>query len=167
LSVFGDGGEDAVTYSNEREFESYIRGIIKTKVTSFDPAVYALTNKKAVDILICRDTPRSQLSFIEVKFHQARHGRLGFGNRAGGGFQPEIVRDKPAFFENRLRWILASDAHEPGKVLFVDSAVIRKYLSGGGVGAKFNNIRKDIFRECEWISEAQLVNKLRRWLRVD
>jgi len=155
-----------MAYRNEKEFENYIRGLIDKHITTVDPAVYALKSKKAVDILICRELPKSQLSFIEVKFHQTHHGRLGFGGAAGEGFQPEIVLRKPKFFERRLRWVLASQIHKPGKILFVDSATIRAYLAGGVVSQKFNNIQTKIFAEGRWLTESQLVTELRSWLRV-
>jgi hypothetical protein len=37
----------------------------------------------------------------------------------------------PAYLESNLRWVLASEDHEPGRVLFIDSSVVRKYLAGG------------------------------------
>jgi len=110
-----------VQFDSERELELYIRALINDYVTSIDPAVYALKNKKAVDILICRDSPLPELFFIEVKFDKVAHGRLGFGGSKGGGFQPEIVSRKPTYFEKNLRWVLASDDIEVGKVLFVPS----------------------------------------------
>jgi hypothetical protein len=102
--------------------------------------------------------------FIEVKFHQFSHGRLGFGSRSGAGFQPEIVTRKPVYFETNLRWILASEGHTQKGVLFVPSETIRKYLSGGVVGEKFNNIRARIFDEIPSLSETELIEALGAWL---
>lgn len=152
-------------FRNESEYEKYIRRLIDLHVTAVDPRVYALKNKKAVDILICRDAPEPELFFIEVKFHQEKHGRLGFGSRAGDGFQPEIVSRKPAYFERNLRWVLGCDEH-PGKILFTTSEVIRQYLSGGAIGKKFNNIQKMIFREEVLLDEQQFVRELTGWLSV-
>lgn len=153
-----------MTYRNESEFEAYIRSLITEHVTQAAPATYALKNKKAVDILICKDAPKPELFFIEVKYHKTNHGRLGFGSGKGGGFQPEIVSTKPAYFESHLRWVIASEEHEPGKVLFLTSEVIRKYLAGGKVAEKFNNFQKKIFREERWLSESEFVKELRHWL---
>lgn len=151
-------------FASEREFETYIRALVATHITPCNPTIYPLKNKKAVDILICKDSPIPELFFIEVKFHQSKHGRLGFGGSKGGGFQPEIVQRKPAYFETHLRWVLASEDHEPGKVLFIDSDVVRKYLAGGAVSEKFNNFQKKIFREGVWLSEQELIQELRSWL---
>jgi len=90
-------------FGDEREFEAHIRALVTTHITSANPDIYPLKNKKAVDILICKDSPPPELFFIETKYHQVKHGRLGFGGRKGGGFQPEIVLRKPAYFESNLR----------------------------------------------------------------
>ncbi len=152
-----------MTFSSENEFEAYIRNLIQTHITAMNPKIYALKNKKAVDILVCKDAPTPELFFIEVKYHQKKYGRLGFGGRNGGGFQPEIVSQKPAYFENNLRWVMASAEHENGKVLFLTSNTVRKYLSGGIVAEKFNNFQKRIFREESWLSEQQFVEQLKSW----
>jgi hypothetical protein len=153
------------TFKNESALEAYVRSLIDKHITGANSAIYALKNKKAVDILICKDAPIPELFFIEVKYHQTKHGRLGFGGRSGGGFQPEIVGRKPAYFEKNLRWVLASEEHEPNKVLFLDSDTVRKYLAGGVVADKFNNFQKRIFREEAWLDEKQ-VEQLRYWLGV-
>lgn len=156
----------ALTYQNESDFEAHVRTLITDYVTKPFPSIYALKNKKAVDILICKDGPQPALYFIEVKYHQTAHGRLGFGSRNGGGFQPEILSTRPAYFERNLRWVLGSEKHEPGKFLFLPSEVIRKYVAGGEVGEKFNNIQKRIFvAEC-WLEEMEFVEQLRHWLGV-
>ena len=136
-----------MTYQNESEFEAHIRALINERITKATPFIYTLKNKKAVDILICKDSSPPELFFIEVKYHQKNHGRLGFGSRNGGGFQPEIMSTKPAYFESNLRWVLASNEHEPDKVLFLTSEIVRGYLAGSEVAEKFNNFQKRIFRE--------------------
>lgn len=153
-------------FKSEQEFETYIRNLINNYVTNIDPAVYALKNKKAVDILICRDSPRPELFFIEVKFDQRAHGRLGFGGKQGGGFQPEIVTRQPAYFERNLRWAIASEDYEPDKVLFVSSETIRHYVAGGVIGDKYNNIQRQIFRQGTWLGEGQFIAQLQEWLGV-
>jgi hypothetical protein len=155
-----------VIFSNEGGFEAYIRNLIQTHITATNPEIYALKNKKAVDILVCKDAPTPELFFIEVKYHQKKHGRLGFGGRNGGGFQPEIMSKKPAYFENNLRWVMASAEHGNGKVLFLTSDTVRKYLSGGIIAEKFNNIQIRIFRKESWLSEQQFVKQLKSWLGV-
>lgn len=75
-------------FKNENELETYVRKLIKRHITRYNNHIYALKNKKAVDILICKDTRQSQLFFIEIKFYQKKHCRLGFGGPCGVGFQP-------------------------------------------------------------------------------
>ena len=156
-----------MTYQTESEFETHIRRLIKNRVTKSDPAVYTLKSKKAVDIIVCRDTPSPELFFIEVKFHKPNHGRLGFGHAKGGGFQPEIMNRRTAYFEENLRWVLASESHQRGKVLFLTSETLRKYISDGKVEQKFNNIKVRVFREEPGLTLDQFGHKLRHWLGVE
>lgn len=150
--------------NNERQFEAYIRRLISTNITSRNPKIYVLKNKKAVDIVICRDGRKPALFFIEVKFYDPKHGRLGFGGQNGGGFQPEIVERKPRYFEHNLRWVLASKVDQPGKLIFAPTSTIRKYIAGGSLGKKHNNIQKRIFQEQKWLGTDEFVAGLRSWL---
>ena len=152
-------------FKTEAELEKYIRKLIANRITKKNKNIYALKNKKAVDILICRDGRKPMLFFIEVKYHRKAHGRLGFGGGKGGGFQPEIVSRKPRYFEKNLRWIMASEEHPNTGVLFLDSETVRKHISGGEVGEKFNNIQKRIFSEVTGYKEKQLVTELGKWLK--
>ena len=136
-----------MVFSSEAQLEVYIRRLIAERITALNNGIYALDNKKAVDILICKDTPIPDIFFLEVKFHKGSHRRLGFGSSNGGGFQPEIVSKMPAYFESNLRWVIASEKHHGNGIIFVPSAIVRKYVAGGTVGNKFNNIQEKIFRE--------------------
>lgn len=149
-------------FNSEREFEIYIRGLLEKHFTSTETLIYALTNKKAVDIVIAHEGKEPKLFFIEVKYHINNHGRLGFGGGAGGGFQPEILIKRPKYFEKHLRWILASEDTET--ILFLDNDTIVKYVSGGVVGQKLNNIQKKIFKEQKGLTENELIDRLREWL---
>ena len=153
-----------MNFASEAEFEAYIRKIIASNITAKNSSIYALDNKKAVDILICRDAPEPDLFFIEVKYHKNAHGRLGFGSSSGGGFQPEIVSRKPAYFESNLRWAIASEAHPENGIIFVSSDVMRKYVSGGKVGQKFNNIQARIFREVKGFDDKGFIAELSAWV---
>lgn len=153
-----------MNFKSEAEFEAYIRKLIADKITAENSSIYALENKKAVDILICRDEPEPDLFFIEVKYYKNSHGRLGFGGSSGGGFQPEIVSRKPKYFESNLRWAIASEAYPDNGIIFVPSEIIRKYVSGGEIGQKFNNIQAKIFREVSGFDEQGFVVALRKWV---
>jgi hypothetical protein len=140
-----------------------VRAAIASRITSAHPEIYALDNKKAVDIVVCRDLPKNPaLFFIEVKFHKQNHGRLGFGSSNGGGFQPEIVRRRPTYFETNLRWVISSD--ECDGIVFATSDEIRGYVAGGVVGEKFNNIQSRIFRDAAKLTEDEFIDSLKAWL---
>ena len=102
------------------------------------------------------------LYFIEVKFHVNKHGRLGFGRKGGDGFQPEILSRKPAYFENNLRWIIGSE--DSAEIHFLSNEQLRKYISGGSIGKKFNNIQKKLFTEEVGLSEDEFVTAIKKWL---
>jgi len=102
------------------------------------------------------------LFFIEVKFHKQNHGRLGFGSGKGGGFQPEIVRRRPTYFENNLRWVISSD--DCDGIIFATSEDIRSYVAGGVIGEKFNNIQNRIFRDASMLTEDEFIESLKDWL---
>lgn len=152
-------------FNSETEFEVYLRELIQSKICSNSPDLQLFKNKKAVDILICRNGKNPKLFFIEVKFHKKSHGRMGFGGTRGSGFQPEIVETKPDYFEDNLRWILGSEDDNKTNMQLVSSNVIRQYLSGGKVGVKHNNIQKKIFNEMQGFDEDGLVIELKAWLK--
>jgi len=149
-------------HKNEREFENYIRSLIELYVTKKNSHIFPLVNKKAVDIIICKNHPTPHLYFIEVKFHLNKHGRLGFGSKGGGGFQPEILLRKPVYFENNLRWVIGSE--ESDKIFFLTNEQLRNYISGEKIGKKFNNIQKKIFIQEEGLTEKQFVTVLKEWI---
>lgn len=150
-------------FDSEKSFETHIRALIAKHVTSNYPSIYALENKKAVDIVICRDAPfQPALFFVEVKFHKKAHGRLGIGGGDGSGFQPEIIKKNPQYFETNLRWVIGNENDD--KFIFVDSNLLRKFVSGGGVGNKFNSIRRSIFKDLPLMSESDFVEELQIWL---
>ncbi|MBS0480369.1 MAG: hypothetical protein JSR79_13870 [Proteobacteria bacterium] len=155
----------APAFANEAELERYVREVIQSRVTTRHPHIYTLENKKAVDILICRDGPDPALFFLEVKFHRHGHGRLGFGSGNGRGFQPEILQRKPAYFERNMRWVLASETHEPDKIRLLTSADVRKYVAGGVIGQKFNNLQTRLWRESPYLSHGDFASELEAWVR--
>ena len=149
-------------YITEIQFEQHIRRLIDNQITAIHPHIYALDNKKAVDILVCRDGSNPALFFIEVKFHRLSHGRLGFGSGGGGGFQPEILTRLPAYFSKNLRWILASEQH-PGEILLLTCDEAKGYVSGGSIGSKFNNFQRRLWRDAPRLAEDVLADKLLDW----
>lgn len=150
---------------NEKSFEAFVRKLIEDHVLPHDPELLLMKSKKAVDILICKNGSEPKLFFIEVKFHQQHHGRLGFGSGNGVGFQPEILIRNPDYFDQNMRWIIGDDEHGDSKFLFLTNTQLSEYLSGGTVGKKFNNIQKRLLREGEWIDARQLASKVRAWTK--
>ena len=152
-------------FKNEAELETYIRNIITDKIIPHNKDLVLLDNKKAVDILICRNGEQPALFFLEVKYHKKNHGRLGFGSRNGIGFQPEILTKQPEYFESNLKWIIANESHNDIGIIFTNSQTIRQYISGGEIGQKFNNIQNKIFKDLQGFNEKDLIEKLMLWLK--
>lgn len=158
-----------MAYEGEADFEKCLREIINNTIIREDNCLTLLSNKKAVDILIHKRNPKPELFFIEVKYHKHTHGRLGFGNNKGAGFQPEILEkiDHLEYFKTNLRWILACDDNQyEGLFLFLTSEQINNFISGNKIGKKFNNIKLSIFNSSEWLSEDQLLIALKKWLGI-
>lgn len=151
-------------FENETQFECYVRNVIEEDITSKFPEIYALSSKKTVDIVICRDGKSPKVFFLEVKFHKKNHGRLGFGSRAGAGFQPEILSKEPAYFEQNLMWVLSNEDITDGSLLLLNNQQLRGSVSGGAIGNKFNNIQKSVFKKHNWLYRSGFSGELKKWL---
>ena len=151
--------------NSETEFENHIRDIIRQDILKNNSNLILLKNKKAVDILICRNNDNPTLFFLEIKYHKNKHGRLGFGHGKGGGIQPEILTVRPDFFETNLKWIIGSE--DSDSYFLFDNAGLYKYIQGGTVGEKFNGIKKKLFKEVVGINREQLVTELTNWINND
>jgi hypothetical protein len=149
-------------FENEKAFESHIRHLIKNFILNENKDLVLFDSKKAVDVLICKNGSKPQLFFVEIKYHKKKHGRLSTGHGKGGGFQPEILTRKPDYFETNMRWILGAEGHE-GYYLLKNSE-LRRYISGGGIGEKYNNIKPKLFKTEIPSTELELIGKLKIWL---
>ncbi|MGI8597757.1 MAG: hypothetical protein ACR2KB_00750 [Chitinophagaceae bacterium] len=98
-------------FHSKKEFEAHIRELLLAKVLPLDKNLVMIRNKKAVDILLCRNGKKPALYFIEIKYHKKNHGRLGTGHGKGGGIQPEILNLQPDYFKKQMRWILGAESH--------------------------------------------------------
>lgn len=151
-----------MSFQNEREFEAHIREIITKKILPLDKDLVMIQNKKAVDILICRNGKKPALYFIEIKYHKTNHGRLGTGHDKGGGIQPEILKLQPDYFKKQMRWILGTDMNKG--YWMVDNKELLNYIAGREIGEKYNNIQKRLFKEIDSYNESQLIQLLKDWL---
>lgn len=151
-------------FRNESEFEVYVRELITKHIISKNKDFQLLESKKAVDILICKNSSKPELFFLEIKFHLKKHGRLGFGSAKGKGFQPEILKKRPPYFERNLRWIIS--AEHSNDIYFLNNEQILKFISGGEVGSKFNNIQSAIFKSEGGLSESQMIAAIEAWLKT-
>lgn len=149
--------------SNESDFENHIRQDILKEILANKLAFKLFNFKKAVDVLIAKNGKDPKLCFIEIKYHKKSHGRLGFGQGKGAGFQPEVLKDKTTYFENNMRWLLGHEDSE--QYWFVDNNTIRQYLNGDKVGAKYNGIQIKFFSEVQSISKESLITNLSNWLK--
>ena len=168
--------KDGWIYNKESSWEAYMAWTefcqecakhLSKYSLSDDSRFRVLKSKKITDIVVCReDIPRA--FFLEVKLHTATKGRIGIGSQKGEGFQPEIVEKNPRYFEKCLRWILCNDDIEnEKKFVFASTEMIKRYLMGGRVGQKQNNIDPKIFDKKTLLTEMQLIEQLISWLTVD
>lgn len=149
-------------FQNEREFEAHIRELITKKILPLDKNLVMIRNKKAVDILICRNGKKPGLYFIEIKYHITKHGRLGTGHGKGGGIQPEILQLQPDYFKKQMRWILGSENHEGYWML--DNLELMNYIAGSAIGEKYNNIQTRLFREVKPFDGRNFIKEMKSWL---
>lgn len=148
--------------SSESEFENHIRNEIIPFAIGNNGDYKLFDFKKAVDVLIVKNGVDPKLFFLEIKYHQKHHGRLGIGHGKGGGFQPEVLRDRSDYFEANMRWILGSE--ESDEYWFVENDTLRDYLNAGVIGPKYNGIRKTFFNEIKSMKKANLIDQISLWL---
>jgi len=154
----------AMQFNSEKDFESHLRELIRKNILPLNSELIMLDSKKAVDILLCLNGKKPALYFLELKYAQQHHGRCGTGQSKGGGFQPEILRRKPVYFETNMRWILGIDSVDG--YWFLPNSVVCNHLSGGSIGTKFNNIAKRLFAQVPSVSEEALIEGLKQWLEL-
>jgi hypothetical protein len=146
---------------SENEFENRIRHIIHTDIIPRNNLLIVMDNRKGTDILVCKNGITPVLFFIEVKYYNKTHGRLGFGQEKGAGFQPEILSKRPDYFEKNMRWILGSIERE--EYFFMNNDQISQYISGDGIDYKQNNIQTRVFNEIKGLKKSELSTELANW----
>lgn len=88
---------------SEKEFETYIRSLIKKYILPKDKDLVLFQNKKTVDVLLCRNGRKPALYFLEIKYHKTNNDSLPTAHDKGGGFQPEMLSKLPDYFEINMR----------------------------------------------------------------
>jgi hypothetical protein len=154
-----------MSFLNEIEFEKHLRNDVLVPLLKKQSEYYLMESKKAVDILICKNGKVPALYFIEVKYHRHNHRRLGFGHAKGGGFQPELLINNPAYFRSNMRWILGVE--DKDGYLFMTNDKITQSLNGGKVEKKYNGIRPKIFKENTFLNAAELKKEISIWLGIE
>ena len=149
-------------FENEKLFEEHIRNLITKYILPKDKELIMFQNKKAVDVLLCRNGKKPALYFIEIKYHKRSHGRLSTGHSKGGGFQPEILSRLPLYFEKNMRWVLGVEDID-GYFLLQNSQLVN-HIAGGVIGKKYNNIQMKLFKEELSLNEEQFIAALKDWL---
>ena len=149
-------------FENEKLFEEHIRKLITKYILPKDKELIMFQNKKAVDVLLCRNGKKPALYFIEIKYHKRSHGRLSTGHSKGGGFQPEILSRLPLYFEKNMRWVLGVEDID-GYFLLQNSQLVN-HIAGGVIGKKYNNIQMKLFKEELSLNEEQFIAALKDWL---
>ena len=150
---------------NENNVENNIREIIQNKIIGSKNYFTLLDNKNVADIIICRNIIIPKIFFIEVKHYSDKKGRIGFGDANGGGFQPEILRKRPAYLEDNLIWVFQKENDKKYYVLNNDDCI--KYISGGiigEVGGKQNNFQSKLFENIKPMRENDFSIWLENWL---
>jgi len=103
--------------------------------------------KNVADILVSwQDEENPVLIFLEVKYHKKIHGRTGFGNHKGEGYQVEYLRNKMPYLEKHLRWVIGDEASD--SALILTNEEVRKYPAGGIIReGKQNNFHSGFFKK--------------------
>jgi hypothetical protein len=154
-----------MTKDKEIDFENHIREIISNKIIGSKDNFTLLDSKNVADIIICRNIIIPKVFFIEVKHYSNKNGRIGFGDANGYGFQPEILRKRPKYFEDSLIWTFQKENDDKYYVLNNSNCI--KYISGGEigkVGGKQNNFQSKLFDNINPMDENEFLKWIENWL---
>ncbi len=128
-------------FKNEEEFR---RWIVEELPNHLGKEWIVLQGKNVSDIVLCwNNADQPLLIFIEAKYHKARHGRIGFGDGKGRGYQTEVLLKRPAYLEKYLRWIIADQ--DSGQCLFFTNDDVRSNCAGEIRQGKQNNFTARLF----------------------
>jgi hypothetical protein len=129
--------------------ESAFRDWICTELGKLLPPEewYMVKGKNVADILVSwQHEENPVLIFLEVKYHKKIHGRTGFGNHKGEGYQVEYLMNKMTYLEKHLRWVVGDEASD--SALILTNEEVRQYAAGGVIRpGKQNNLHSALFRK--------------------
>ena len=150
----------------EIEIELNIRNIISEKVIPLcqknNICIELLESKVVADIIICRNSETPKLFFLEVKHFNSINNRIGFGDRKGGGFQPEILFKRPKYFEENMRWVFCKE-NDNSYYIFSNEEIC-DYIMGNKIGTKQNNFKLKLFQSVNPFSEKEFIKYIFNWL---
>ena len=149
-------------FKTEIEFENHIRHLIKTKILNENTDLVLLENKDVVDIIICSNKNQGHIYFIEAKFYTQTKNRLGFGTSNGKGFQPEILKLRPKYFDNYMLWVFGQE--NDNDFYLLDNKMVSKYFAGGKIGDKQNNFQTKLFCNDFKLKENEFIERLKSWM---
>lgn len=148
----------------ENDFELKIRKLIKEIIYN-KPEFQILEFKSVVDIVICRNTKQNpKLYFIEVKYATGKKGRINIGSPKGVGIQPEILKTKPEYFLQNMKWILGQEKDD--KIYILDTNKATQYIAGKGIGVKQNNLQNRLFEIEEGLSTERFKQEIKKWFKI-
>lgn len=148
-------------FQSETALENHIRFLIQNSLSE-NNNLKCLDSKSIVDITICRNEPQKSVFFIEAKLYKPGNNRIGIGNKNGYGIQTDILFNRPDFFENNLRWILAKN--DVDGYLFLDNAQIMEFVNNGIQYSQQNNIQPAIFNHFDLLDDHQILQNILEWL---
>lgn len=132
-------------FKNEEEFRKWI---VEELPKHLEKNWVVLHGKNVSDIILCRnDQANPLILFVEAKYHKSAHGRIGFGNASGKGYQTEILLKRPLYLERYLRWIVADEDSE--RCLFFTNNGVRENCAGEIKEGKQNNFTFGLFDKNE------------------
>jgi len=150
-----------MAFSSESDMRTHL--LARLKELDLDKLVI-LESQNVGDIVICRHGEAPAIFLLELKLYQPHKGRVGIGDASGRGFQPEVIERQPPYLEDHLKWILCDGRQDEASYVLTDTATMRGYLAGGGLGTKQNNLQLRIFRKLPNLSENALMEELHDFL---
>ncbi len=135
--------DKSMKFENEEKFR---RWIVAELPTFLNESWIVIFGKNISDIVLCwNNIDNPLLLFIEVKYHKSSHGRIGFGDGKGLGYQTELLLKSPAYTERYMRWIIGDQ--DSCKCLLFENNDVRENCAGEIKTGKQNNFTNGLFKK--------------------